>query len=393
MSGLEERMLSGEFGRASEKSMRLLVSLGEAFGAESLVPVERAQISGVSYKNIGDSGLEYLEDIAKLQGKVSVKATLNPAGMDISNWKEMRVPEDFAQKQIRVLKAYKTMGVTPTCTCTPYLADNIPRSGQHIAWAESSAVIFANSVIGAYTNREGGPSALASALTGRTPLCGLHLEDEREPTHLVNVETNLETTTDYSLLGYYVGRVLGKGVPFFKNLTTTNWDDLKALSASLSTSGGIAMFTLRETSTKTAPEKLEKIVFDKTALNSTADLFSQDYENTDLVCVGCPHCSSLELGDVSRLLEGRTLKKGIDFWVCVSHFVKKKTVTPRIASKFKKAGVRIVSDTCLVGAPLKDMGYKNIATNSCKAAHYLSSSFNIGLRTLDECLKLFTTPS
>ncbi|MEM4406877.1 MAG: aconitase X catalytic domain-containing protein, partial [Candidatus Methanomethylicaceae archaeon] len=238
LSREEERMLSGEEGLAVQKAMQLLTALGEVFGAERMVKIESAQIAGVSYGNIGDAGMEFLEDWADLGGKVRVKSTLNPAGMDLNKWQEMGVDYEYYQRQMRILKAFEKMGVEITCTCTPYLVGNRPRSGAHVAWSESSAVVFANSVLGARTNREGGPSALAAAITGRTPCYGLHLEDNRVPTAIVKVEARLESIFDFSLLGYTVGRILGSGIPYFKGVLVRDFDKLKIMSAALAASGG-----------------------------------------------------------------------------------------------------------------------------------------------------------
>jgi predicted aconitase len=148
--------------------MEILVALGDIYGAERLVSVRSVQIAGVSYKNIGEAGLEWISD---LQGQVVVPSILNPAGMDLCCWKEMGVRDEFAQKQQRTIEAYRRLGVTIDCTCTPYQIYQGPTSlagrGDHLAWSESSAVFYANSVIGARTNREGGPSALAAALVER----------------------------------------------------------------------------------------------------------------------------------------------------------------------------------------------------------------------------------
>jgi len=178
LTRLEERMLAGEYGYAAQKAMEILVALGKIYGAERMIEIRSAQISGVSYSNLGEEGLEFLLKLAE-DGCVRVPTTLNPCGMDLEEWREMGIPEDFAEKQLRVIEAYRRLGVEPTLTCTPYLAGNMPEFGDHVAWSESSAVIYINSVIGARTNREGGPSALAAAITGRTPLYGLHLDDAR----------------------------------------------------------------------------------------------------------------------------------------------------------------------------------------------------------------------
>jgi len=174
-------MLDGEEGPAAAKSMELLVALGEVLGAERLVPVESVHISGVSYKNLGDAGLDFLEDQADLGARARVRATLNPAGMDLDRWRGMGVPEAFADGQLRVVHAFERMGVESTCTCTPYLVGHVPRPGSQIAWAESSAVAYSNSVLGARTNRESGPTTLASAVTGRAALYGCRLEENRLP--------------------------------------------------------------------------------------------------------------------------------------------------------------------------------------------------------------------
>lgn len=143
----QERMLAGEHGEAKRRLMRLLVSLGEIYGAGRLVPIASAQVSGVSYKSIGDPGLELLEDLAAQGARVRVPTTLNPAGIDLEAWRELGIPEEFARKQMRIIEAFKQMGAQPTATCVPYLVGHRPRFGEHLAWAESSAVIFANSVL------------------------------------------------------------------------------------------------------------------------------------------------------------------------------------------------------------------------------------------------------
>jgi predicted aconitase len=176
----EQKMLDGEEGYAVRKSMEILVALGEIYGAKNLIKVGSVQVAGVSYHNLGDAGLEFLNELA-VDGKVRVLTTLNPAGMDLENWKQLGISPEFAEKQNLVIDAFKRMGILISCTCTPYLIGNLPLYGEHIAWSESSAVTFANSVLGAKTNREGGPSALAAAFVGKTPCYGLHL-DENSPT-------------------------------------------------------------------------------------------------------------------------------------------------------------------------------------------------------------------
>lgn len=196
----EQAMLDGNQGKAAQKSMEILSTLGDIFEADSMIDVYGVQIAGVSYDNLGDAGLEFLSEMAQ-DGKVKVLTTLNPAGMDRENWQALGISEDFAVNQNRVIDAFAKMGIITTCSCTPYLIGNSPHYGQHIAWAESSAVCYANSVIGARTNREGGPSALASALTGKTPNYGYHLDENRHGQVLIKLNTQIKGTDEFGVLG------------------------------------------------------------------------------------------------------------------------------------------------------------------------------------------------
>ncbi|MCJ2520364.1 MAG: aconitase X catalytic domain-containing protein, partial [Candidatus Thermoplasmatota archaeon] len=224
---------------AERKAMELLVALGDIYGADGLIEVTSVHVSGASYKIIGEAGLEFLAEFSKT-ARAKVRTTVNPLGMDLRAWREIGIPEEFASKQVRIAEAYKRRGIEETWSCIPYQVGNRPEVGEHLAWAESSAVIFANSILGARTNREGGPSALASAITGWTPNYGLHLEENRRATARVEVMTPVKGY-EYSLLGHHLGKRLGSGVPLIEGLKGSE-DELKALGASLATSSDINMF-------------------------------------------------------------------------------------------------------------------------------------------------------
>ena len=196
----EQAMLAGEQGPATRKAMEILTTLGTIYGAARMIPVTSVQISGVSYANLGEAGLQWLAAMADGGGSAQVLTTLNPAGMDIENWQRLGISAEFAENQQRVLDAFARMNVITTASCTPYLIGNTPHFGEHVAWAESSAVCYANSVLGARTNREGGPSALAASLTGRTPAYGYHLDELRQPTITVIVDAQLDenSKSEYS---------------------------------------------------------------------------------------------------------------------------------------------------------------------------------------------------
>lgn len=375
----EEKMYQGEYGPAVEKSMEILVALGDIYGADGMVEIVSAQISGVSYKTIGDAGLEYLEDLVGEGAQVKVPSTLNPAGVDLDNWKDLNFPEEFTKKQLLIVEAYREMGISTTCTCTPYLVGNVPSLGSHIAWSESSAVCYANSVLGARTNREGGPGALSAAICGRTPNYGYHLNEERVPNLLVEVETSLKGS-DYGALGYQVGKTVGAGVPYLKlknklqERPTVN--NLKALGAALASSGAVALYHVENITpeSKTADQdldNLEKIVITSEDLEKTREKLSISDVNPDLVCLGCPHASLEEIKEVAQVLRGKRLANQL--WVCTSISVKAASDRMGYTKTIEKAGGYVVCDTCMVVAPIEEMGFKVIGVDSAKAANYVPS--------------------
>ena len=376
----QERMLDGEEGPAAAKLLELLVALGEVFEAERLVPVESAHISGVSYKNLGEAGLKWLEEQADLGAKARIRATLNPAGMDMDLWREMGVPEEFAKGQRKVIEVFERMGVEPTCTCTPYLIGHVPKFGSQIAWAESSAVCFSNSVLGARTNRESGPTTLASAVTGLAALYGYRLDENRRPGVVVDVEAELRTTMDYSALGYVIGKKLGKTVPYFRGLGRPSLESMKALGAACATSGGIALWhgegvTPEAGQMKAFLDGLERLSVGDADLAEEVARLTRPLRDP-IIVLGCPHSSLAELADIATLVEGRDM--GGKLWVFTSRGVYEEAGEAGYIGVIENAGGRVFRDTCMVVAPVKEMGWDEVATNSFKAGHYMAS---MGLET------------
>lgn len=384
----QERMLAGEYGEVLERNFRLLVRLGDIYGADRMIPVGSVQVAGVSYKSIGDPGLEFLEDLADKGARVRVPTTLNPPGMDLEDWKQLGFPEDFAEKQLRIIAAFRKMGVMMTATCTPYLVGNLPRFREHLAWSESSAVSFANSVIGARTNREGGPSALASALCGVTPNYGLHLNENRQPTIVVDVKVELRHEADFGALGYHVGKTIEKGVPYFKGIKHADVDQLKALGAAMAASGAIALYHV-EGITPEADlvnvEGLEKLEVDEGELRGAYEKLNTG-EEPDIAILGCPHASLREIAKLAEKLEGKRLRKPL--WICTARATKRAAEGMGLVDAIERAGGKVVADTCAVVAPIERMGFKCTAVNSGKAASYLPGFCKqaVVFRSIDEIL-------
>jgi predicted aconitase len=376
----EEAMLGGEEGYAAVKLLELLVALGEVFGAERLTSVESAHISGVSYKNLGEAGLSWLEEQADFGARTRIRATLNPAGMDMELWREMGVPKEFAEGQKRVLAAFERMGVELTCTCTPYLAGHVPRFGSQIAWAESSAVCFSNSVIGARTNRESGPTTIASAVTGLAALYGYRLDENRKPGTVVEVDVDLETVMDYSALGYITGKSLGTTVPYFKGIGRPSLESKKALGAACATSGGIALWhgegvTPEAETMKDHLKGLEQLIVTARDIKEAVARLTEPLEDP-IIALGCPHSSLVELGEIADLVGGRDF--GGRLWIFTSRGVYSQAEEAGHVEAIRAAGGRVFRDTCMVVAPLREMGWTEVATNSFKAGHYMAS---MGMRT------------
>lgn len=397
----EEKMYNGEYGEALETCMNLLVSLGDIYGAEKLVPISSAQVSGVSYKTIGEKGLEFLKDLAEKGVKVSVPTTLNPAGMDLVRYKELGFPEEFSKKQLEIIECFKKMGVEISCTCTPYLTGNVPVFGSHVAWAESSAVCYVNSVIGARTNREGGPSALAAAIVGKTPCYGYHLDENRSPTHIVEVEFETyakgKTKFEFGLLGSIVGKIVKNGIPYFKfkKAEHIKTDQLKALGAALAASGGVALYHVEDVTPEAkkgmpiVQENLERITITEEDIKNEYEILNSTTGAPDLICIGCPHCSLDEIKEVVDFITEQNAKFKSDLWVCTSIHIKSIADRMGYTEIIENAGGKIVIDTCMVVAPIEDMGYKNVATNSGKAAIYLPNfcKSNVIYGEISEILK------
>ena len=371
----EQAMCDGEFGETIRKSMDILVALGDIYGASKLVDITSAQVSGVSYKTIGDAGLEYLNDLADDgSGKATINASLNPPGTDLDNWEKLGFPKEFALKQNEIVDAYSKLGISKTCTCTPYLVGNVPRFKDHISWSESSAVAYANSVIGARTNREGGPAALAAAIVGKTPLYGFHLAENRLANLVVNVGCNLGGA-DFGALGYIIGKVVGGGVPYFKLNNIPSNNDLKTLGAALASSGSVALYHVEDVT----PEadlvdvgEIEDIMFiSEDQILETRNKLTTTDKSPDLVCLGCPHASLEEIKQVAEVVRGKTIKNKL--WICTSISVKATADRMGYTKTIEDAGGNVVCDTCMVVAPIEEMGFEVIGVNSAKAANYVPS--------------------
>jgi predicted aconitase len=396
----EHSLLDGEHGPAARKAMQILAALGEIYGAERLLPVSSVQIAGVSYDNLGDAGLAWLDEMASGGGRARVLTTLNPAGMDTENWRTLGISPDFAEKQDRVLQAFERMNVVPTCTCTPYLSGNLPHYGEHLAWAESSAVCFANSIIGARSNREGGPSALAAALTGRTPAYGYHLDENRRPHITVAVEDwppDDPGTACFGALGKVIGEKLqaaGLKVPYITGIPLASQESLKSFCASIATYGGVALFHMLgitpETPLHTPPET-RLIVTPSEIARARQSLSDAAPTEADFVSLGCPHLSIREIAHLAKLLEGKQVQR--EFWITTARPTRQIADRMGLTQVIEASGAKFAADTCCVVAPIRGR-FHVLATDSAKACYYAyaKNQFKTAFLPFDEVVTLALTP-
>ena len=386
----ERAMLDGKVGRAAAKAMEILVAVGKIYGAKNMVPVGSVQVAGVSYKTIGDAGIEFLQGFVDTGAKCIAPAYLNPAGMDLSAWEGMGVPKEFAHKQLEIVRLYEKMGVQSTCTCAPYQIGIVPKLGEHLAWSESSAVCYANSVLGARTNRESGMSALAAAICGVTANFGLHLEENRKASVVFELECKLKDRYDYAVLGAYAGKIAGERNPAFVPLhqaAKPTSDMLKLLGAAMAATGAVALFNFKGATPEfNVREGAEKIVVEQKILDETIAKMNTG-EEPQLIAIGCPHCSLDEVAEIAEKVEGRKLgaKK---LWVCTSKIVKMAADAKGYTKIIEAAGGRIVADTCMVVCPIEQMGFGTTGVDSGKAAQYLPGfcKQKVVFRRLEEML-------
>ncbi len=408
LSTEEKRLLAGAEGPGIQRAMEIVVTLGRIYGAPDLIPVSHVQIAGVSYKNLGDAGVRFLHNWAQEGARVRVPTTLNPAGMELQRWQEMGFAADFAEPQLAAVAAFAQMGVQTTMSCTPYLfPDFAPRRGQHLAWAESSAVVWANSVVGAYTNREGGPSALAAAIAGRTARYGLHQPENRRATHVIEIRCPVRSIADFGALSYIVGKRVGDGVPYFADLA--DWlpplpaditqggeagDRLKTLGAGLAAYGAVALYHIagytpeaRELGEALLLPHAQRVVIDSLHPAYAIMDADPDMREIDLVTIGCPHASLSEIQRIAQRLQGQRVRTRL--WITTARITRQRAAEAGWVQMIQEAGGEVVADTCAVVAPMRSLGIRRMATNAGKMACYAPMHSGVGMRfgDLDQCVE------
>jgi len=374
----EESALKGEHGEIMQMAYRILVATGEATDAEKLIPIEWAHLSGVNYNTIGDAGEEFLSGISK-NARVKVKTTLNPMGFDIDNVSNYNLDENFISKQLSIKNSYEKIGVTPSFSCIPYEIFDIPKDGTQVAFAESNAAIHANSYDNLKTNKESAFSALASALTGKSPYSSLRKDDLANLTIRMKVDNPNELT--YGMLGFFAGKVGDVSVNI-SGLREMDNRQCKAMCGGMGTSGTCAKFLFGEGN----PDS-EKMDFDEKEMRNVYDELNTA-EKGDIITLGSPQLGLDEISDITSKLKGRSFKKRC--MVFTPRIVKDQARKIGYVNELERAGCEILSDCCTCLTPLinKD-NVDSVTTNSIKGAFYLKNSNDVGvnLKSLSQIIE------
>lgn len=400
----EKRMLQGEEGEAKRMAMEVLNAVGEAYGAEKMAHIQSAHVIAV-YPHV-EASPEVVEKFAKAGGKFSVLTTVNPGHKEenFDRWKDYPPEsEHLKNNSLRLSNSVESMGCIPTWTCTPYYSGNLPRKGQLCAWAESSAISFANSVLGARTNRTTIGVDLAGAITGRTPYFGFLLDENRRANARVVVEKTPTCMYDYNLLGYIIGKNLSDTVPAIEGLPqSTTANHLKVLGAAAAGSGAIALYHAigitpeADTAKMAYGENKPKVEFKigaKEISEAEADINTYQSGDVDAILIGCPHPTVGELSELASLLHGRKVKEGMKFCLYLSADVLLMAEVMGIKKVLDESGVDIFVGDCILFCPAASWGWKNVATNSAKYANLLPSDptyFNVIYKDLKGCVDLGT---
>jgi len=401
LSDIDKRMIYGEGGLANQFSMQILIRLGEIYGAKRMVPIKSAHV-GCVYPQFG-AAIEIMKKVDDLEGEFCVPTTANPVlnPINFNKWNELNEPlklQKLAKKQIAyVLK----MGAIPVWTCTPYFEGNLPHYGEMISWEESSAVIFANSVLGARTNRTTIGVDIASSIVGRVPEYGLLLDRNRKANILIKLNFEPKSLFEYGTLGYIIGKLCGGKIPVIENLPeSTNVNHLKVLGSSMATKGGISIFhavgitpearTKEEAFQNTKPE-YEYVITQKNIKDSIIELNTAKNKKVDAIAIGCPHAGIEEIKELAILLSGKKINKDLHFCIFSSERTIELAKKMKFVNIIKGAGAKIFPGSCLVFQSTKLWGWKSVATNSAKYALTLPSKPNeleVYYTSLKECVDL-----
>ncbi len=383
--------------------MRLVVRAAEVLGADRLIPITQAHVDSCLYH--GQATLDFVDRLNDGRTRVAVPTTLNVGALDLLHPELWRGDPDTAERGQRLMERYRELGCRPTFTCAPYhLRHSRPRLGEQVAWAESNAIVFCNSVLGARTNRYGDFIDIACAVAGRAPLAGLHLEMPRRARLVLRLAPDvpaalLDDDAFYPVLGIVLGRRAGSAVAVIDGLPPgIDEERLKALGAAAASSGAVALFhvvgstpeapTLEAALGGDEPEEVAFITFDELRRARSALTTRQDGAGLRAVALGTPHASLVELTRILDFLGDSPVAPGMRLMVSTSRDVLGDAEQVGIAARLRAGGVEFLVDTCSYVAPVLDAGDGPVMTDSGKWAFYAPATIGaqVVFGSTEECV-------
>ena len=380
--------------------MSIVARMAEMSDAKELLDITGAHIDSTVY--IGEAGLEFAERLASLGAKVAVPTTLNVSGLDEHHWQEWSVPSEWARQAYRQMVAYRSMGTIPTWTCAPYQTEMRPSFGQQIAWGESNAIIFANSVLGARTERYPDLFDICCAITGRAPAIGLHLPENRGGEilfQLIDIPAALQESDDfYPVLGTLIGKAALDNIPVIDGMAVTpDEDQLKAFGAGAASSGGVPLFHMVGVTPEArtlevaflGKQPIQTIEVTMNALRaSRRELTHTDDNQLDMVVLGSPHFSLAEFKRLAPMLKGKRRHPDVKFLVTSSRAMTQLAQKAGFLETLDSFGAQITVDTCILTSPMLPAEIQNLMTNSAKFAYYTPGLLGkkITFGSLEDCV-------
>jgi predicted aconitase len=391
LNDTQKRMLAGENGKACELAMNILRDLGDLYGSKRMIAVSQVHIDMTLY--MVDAGVEFAERMADLGGKFAVETQLNPASIDLIRHEKMRVPEGLLENSRRLESAFLKMGAVPTWTCTPYQQGLIPSFGEQVAWGESNAVAFVNSVIGARTERYADLTDVCAAITGVVPELGLHLTENRKAETLMVIRDFPDRVFNdpriYPLLGFIFGEIAGDRVAAIDGIPgSVTVDNLKSFSAAAASSGAVGLFHIIgvtpeapdiETCFRNGTPK-DTVAVTRDMIDSAESRLNQGAcSMPDFITLGCPHYSVDEFETLEEYLDSRKIKKGIEFWVFTSRKTYESIKRKKLLARIERSGVKVFTDGCALQYPKERWDFTCAMSDSAKYANYCFSQTGLNV--------------
>jgi len=399
----EQAMLNGEHGEPVQWAMSHMLQVGQMFDAESFVAVSQAHMMA-DPESLGEAGVQFLEQISNHgpeHSRVRIPMITDPRGVDLAQYQALGQTEEMADLERRTIRACEKLGILMTNTCINYQITMPPVLGDHVAYGDTGVVIYTNSVLGARSNFEGGPSAIAAGITGRTPKYGLHLTEKRQATRRFAIDHRPENLTDWGILGGEIGRRCNSywEVPVLEGITTVpTSDELKHFGAAMASFGSTPLFHIVGITPEASSLQVvcqngiptaERV--SKSELDMLQGQFGQKGDKVDVVVFAAPQLSIIELADLAKLVDGKKIHSKTDMIVCTAPGVAADSARLGLTQKIESCGAKLLVGTCFYNQYAKEIGeangWKNILSNSTKIVNIISGyGYKPALRNMEQCV-------